>query len=95
MRTNGIQKNGTLMNLVKSGLVDILREGDGGTNWGSSEGVTGRKARGPQAEEIDGKGQPFFFFFSFSIQNLKGISFKILCCHDDIWFPLNVSFLRP
>ena len=63
MRTNGIQKNGTLMNLVKSGLVDILREGDGGTNWGSSEGVTGRKARGPQAEEIDGKGQPFFFFF--------------------------------
>ena len=55
-----------LMNLVKSGLVDTLREGDGGTNRGSSEGVTGRKARGPQAEEIDCKGQPFFFVFFFS-----------------------------
>ena len=54
-----------LMYLVKSGLVDTLREGDGGTNRGSSEGVTGRKARGPQAEEIDCKGQPFLFFVFF------------------------------
>ena len=48
-----------LMNLVKNGLVGTLKEGDGGTNWESSERVTGREARGPQAEEIDCKCQTF------------------------------------
>ena len=43
--------------------------------------VTGRKARGLQMEEIGCKCQIF--------------ALKILYCHDDIWFHLNLTFLKP
>ena len=43
--------------------------------------VTGRKARGLQMGEIGCKCQIF--------------AFKILYCHDDIWFHLNLTFLKP
>jgi len=34
-------------------------------------------------------------FFPFSIQFLKEVSFNILCCHNDTWFHLNLTFLKP
>ena len=62
------------------------------------ERVTGRRVRGFQTEEIGCKRQTFFIslsgrrkqttnvkiFFPFSIQILKQVSLKILCCHDDM-----------
>ena len=34
-------------------------------------------------------------FFSPSLYKFKEVSFKILCCHDDTWFHLNLTFLKP
>ena len=34
-------------------------------------------------------------FSPLSIQIGKEVSFKILCCHDNTWFHLNLSFLKP
>ena len=56
--------------------------------------VTGRKARDPQAEEINCKWQTSFFFFLLYTK-LKGGLFKILCCQEDPWFSLNLTFLKP
>ena len=33
-------------------------------------------------------------FFSPSLYKFKEVSFKILCCHDDTWFHLNLTFLK-
>ena len=33
-------------------------------------------------------------FSPFSIQILKEVSLKILCCHNDTWFHLNLTFLK-
>ena len=73
------------------------------------ERVTGRKARGPHAEEIGCKCQIFFIsllscrrkqttsvrFFFPSLYKIKRRFLKILCCHDKTWFPpeLNLIFL--
>ena len=74
------------------------------------ERVTSRDARGPQAEEIDCKCETFFFpllsgrrkqttsvrlLLPLLIQNLKEVSFKILCCHDNAWFHPNLTFVKP
>ena len=45
------------------------------------ERVTGRKARGLQTEEVGCNCQIF--------------ALKILYCHDDTWFHLNLTFLKP
>ena len=71
------------------------------------ERVAGRKARGPQAEEIDSKCQTFFFFLSLlrgrrkqttsvrysppSVYKIERSLFKILRCHNYTWFHLNFS----
>ena len=34
-------------------------------------------------------------FFPFSIQILKEVSVKILCCHNDTWFHLKLTILKP
>ena len=74
-----------------------------------SERVRGRKARGPQTEETGCKCQTLFLslwssrrkqttsvrFFSPSLYKIKNVSFKILYCHDDTWFHLNLTFLKP
>ena len=70
------------------------------------ERVTGRKARGLQMEEIGCKCQIFFSLlsgrrkqttdiFSFSLQISKEVSLKILCCHNDTWFHLKLTILKP
>ena len=71
------------------------------------EKVTGRKARGLQTEEISCKCQIYFYlslkwqeetsvrFFLFCIQIWKDVSLKIMCCHDDPWLHLNLTFLKP
>ena len=70
------------------------------------ERVTGRKARGLQREEIACKFQKFLSLlssrrkqtsdiFSFSIQIQKEVSLKILCCHNDTWYHLKLSILKP
>ena len=67
-----------------------------------SERVTSRKARGLQMEEIACKCQTFLSFlsgrrkrtrdiFSLSIQILKEVSLKILCCHSETWFHLKLT----
>ena len=72
----------------------------------ASERVTGRKARGLQMEEIACKCQTFLSLlssrrkqtsdiFSFSIQIYKEASLKILCCHNDTWFHLKLTILKP
>ena len=33
--------------------------------------------------------------FSFSIQIKKEVSLKILCCHNDTWFHLKLTILKP
>ena len=58
-----------------------------------NERVTGRKARGLQTEEIGCKCQTFLSLsqvekltsnmFSLLYTNLKELSLKILCCHND------------
>ena len=69
------------------------------------ERVTGRKARGLQREEIACKCHTFFSLlsarrnqssniFSFSIQ-IQKVSLKILCCHNDTWFHLKLTILKP
>ena len=70
------------------------------------ERVTGRKARGLQREEIACKCQTFLSLlssrrkqtsdiFSFSIQIQKEVSLKILCCHNDTWYHLKLTVLKP
>ena len=70
------------------------------------ERVTGRKARGLQREEIACKCQTFLSLlssrrkqtsdiFSFSIKIQKEVSLKILCCHNDTWFHLKLTILKP
>ena len=70
------------------------------------ERVTGRKARGLQREEIACKCQTFLSLlssrrkqtsdiFSFSIQIQKEVSLKILCCHNDTWYHLKLTILKP
>ena len=70
------------------------------------ERVTGRKARGLQTEEIACKCQTFLSLlssrrkqtsdiFSFSIQIQKEVSLKILCCHNDTWYHLKLTVLKP
>ena len=42
--------------------------------------------------------QTNLYYFPFSIQiykKKKEVSLKILCCHNDTWFHLNISFLKP
>ena len=36
-----------------------------------------------------------FFFFFVLYTNLKRGSLKILCCHDNTWLHLNLTFLKP
>ena len=68
--------------------------------------VTGRKAKGLQTEEIACKCQTFLsllsgrrkqtsdiFFFSMQIE--KEVSLIILCCHNDTWFHLKLTILKP
>ena len=70
------------------------------------ERVTGRKVRGLQTEEIACKCQTFLSLlstrrkqtsdvFSFSIQIWKEVSLQILCCHNDTWFHLKLTVLKP
>ena len=78
--------------------------------WYMYERVTGRKARGLQTKEIGCKCQTFFIsllsgrrkqtshiciFFPLLYTNLKGVSLKILCCHNDTWFHLKLTILKP
>ena len=79
------------------------------TGWNfinSHERVTGRKARDLQMEEIACKCQTFLsllsgrrkqtsdiFFFSMQIE--KEVSLIILCCHNDTWFHLKLTILKP
>ena len=75
-------------------------------HWDLTERVTGRKARGLQTEEIGCKCQTFLSLlsarrkqasdiFSFSIQIQKEVSLKILCYHNDTWFHLKLTILKP
>ena len=84
------------------------KEVGGGIGMGNtykSERVTGRKVRGLQTEEIGCKCQTFFsllsgrrkqtsniFFLLYT--NSKGVSLKMLCCHDT-WFHLKLTILKP
>ena len=34
-------------------------------------------------------------FFPLLYTNFKKVSLKILCCHNDTWFYLNLTFLKP
>ena len=72
-------------------------------NW-INERIRGRKARGsPNAISLlSGRRrqtcQPLFFFFFFFILYAKlkrRFLFKILWCHDDTWFHLDLTFLKP
>ena len=38
--------------------------------------------------------KPVIYIFPFSIQILKEVSLKILCCRNDTWFHLNLTFLK-
>ena len=53
--------------------------------------VTGRKSRGPQEEESNHKCQAVF---PPSLYTFKKFLLK-LCCHDDTWVHLNLTFLKP
>ena len=44
-----------------------------------------------QQEETNDKSQIFPLLYT----KLRGVSFKILCCHDDTWFHLSLTFLKP
>ena len=66
--------------------------------------VTGRKARGLQIEEIGCKftfllrgrrKQTTVRFFFPSLYKVKKRFLKILCCHEDTWLHLNLTFLKP
>ena len=69
------------------------------------ERVTGRKTRGLQTEEVGCECQTFLISLSGrrrqvldlfpSPSRSKEASFKALCCHEDTWFHLNVTFLEP
>ena len=72
------------------------------------ERVTGRKGRGFQKEEIGCKCQIFFLsllsgrrkqtsviFFSPSLYKFKEVFLKILCCHNDTCFHLNLTSFKP
>ena len=88
-------KNSSFLSLASGGLL-------------GSERVTGRKARGLQMEERGCKCQTFFtsllsgrrkqtaaVFSPFSTQIQEEVPFKILCCLDDTWLHLNLTFLKP
>ena len=71
-----------------------------------SEKVTGRKARGLQTEEIACKCQTFLsllsgrkkqtnYFFPSLYKFKREVSLKILCCHNDTWFHLKLTILKP
>ena len=86
----------------------VEKEVGGGIGVGNtykSERVTGRKVRGLQTEEIGCKCQTFFsllsgrrkqtsniFFLLYT--NSKGVSLKMLCCHDTR-FHLKLTLLKP
>ena len=77
-----------------------------GEKYFRNDRVTGRKARGLQMEKIPCTCQTFFSLlsgrrkqtscsFSFSTQIKKEVSLKILCCHNDTWFHLKLTILKP
>ena len=76
-----------------------------------TERVAGRKPRGLQRRKYAASVKTFFIFllngrrkqitsvsfFPLLYTKLKGVLFffLILCCHDDTWFYLNLTFLKP
>ena len=66
--------------------------------------VAGRKARGPQVEEMDCKCSPLSLkwqeetnlkcqiFFPPSLYKIESLVFKILCCYNYTWFHQNLIF---
>ena len=80
--------------------VEGLPAGVGDADWVPGfERVTGRKSRGPQTEEIGCKCQTFFISLLSGRRkqttSVKFFPFAILCCHDETWFHLNLTFLKP
>ena len=80
--------------------VEGLPAGVGDADWVPGfERVTGRKIRGPQTEEIGCKCQTFFLSLLSGRRkqttSVKFFPFAIVCCHDETWFHLNLTFLKP
>ena len=89
------------------GATSVLKGAFVHSLWHTSEWVTGRKARGLQKEEIGYKCQTFFIsllsgrrketsvIFSLSLYKFKKRILLKFCYHNDTWFHLNLTFIKP